>query len=132
MTVSHSDLAGNGVSATATATRTDVVILTLTDPSDIDEDNEDSYSVSGTCSEDGEEIALSVGSVSPHSAPTCTSFTWEVTGLDVRSLANGVVIITAVHGDVTKTDPFRRTVFLMGEEMVRVHRPQSSFAPTRI
>ena len=54
LTVSHTDLAGNGASATSTATRTDVVILTLTDPSDIDEDNEDSYSVSGTCSQEGE------------------------------------------------------------------------------
>ena len=103
LTASHSDLAGNGLSVTATATRTDVVILTLATPANIDSSNESSYSVSGTCSEDGEEIALSVGSVSPHSAPTCTSFTWEVTGLDVRSLSDGAVIITAVHGGVTKT-----------------------------
>ena len=104
LTVSHTDLAGNGASATSTATRTDEVILTLTDPSDIGEDNEDSYSVSGTCSQEGNDITLSVGSVSPHSAPTCTNLTWEVTGLDVRSLTDGAVIITATHDGVTKTE----------------------------
>ena len=103
LSVSHSDLAGNEVSVIGTATRTDEVILTLTTPVYIDEDNENSYSVSGTCSEDGEDITLSVGSVSPDSAPTCTNFTWEVTGLDVSNIADGEVTVTASHDGVTKT-----------------------------
>ena len=103
LSMSHSDLAGNEVSVTSTATRADEVILTLTTPVYIDEENETSYSVSGTCSEDGDDITLSVGSVSPNAAPTCTNFTWEVTGLDVSDLPDGAVTITAVHDDVTKT-----------------------------
>ena len=115
LTVSHADLAGNGVSATATATRTDVVILTLTTPPAlINEENEDSYSVSGTCSQEGNDITLSVGSVSPHSAPTCTNLTWEVTGLDVSDLADGAVTITAVHDGVTKTQYISKNCVLDG------------------
>ena len=114
LTVSHFDLAGNGVSATATATRTDVVILTLTTPALINEDNENSYSVSGTCSEDGDDITLSVGTVSPHSAPTCTNLTWEVTGLNVSDLADGVVTITAVHEGVIETESTSNNCILNG------------------
>ena len=99
--VSHSDLAGN--EATATGTANNNVIMTLTTPSHIDDDNELSYGVSGTCSEEGEDITLSVGSVSPSTAPTCASFTWEVTGLDVSGLDDGAVTITAAHKSVTQT-----------------------------
>ena len=103
LSVSHSDLAGNEATARGTATRADDVIMTLTTPSHIDDDNELSYGVSGTCSEEGEEITLSVGSVSASSTPTCISFAWGVTGLDVSGLADGPVTITAVHGSVTQT-----------------------------
>ena len=101
MSVSHSDLAGNEVTVTGTANNN--VIMTLTTPSHIDDDNELSYGVSGTCSEEGEDITLSVGSVSPSTAPTCASFTWEVTGLDVSGLDDGAVTITAAHKSVTQT-----------------------------
>ena len=103
LSVSHSDLAGNEATATGTATRADDVIMTLTTPSRIDEDNKRSYGVSGTCSEEGQEITLSVGSVSASPTPRCASFTWKVTGLDVSGLTDGAVTITALHGSVTQT-----------------------------
>ena len=103
LSVSHSDLAGNEVTATGTARRADDVILTLADPPKIDEDNKLSYGVSGTCSEEGQEIVLSVGSVSASPVPRCASFAWEVTGLNVSGLADGAVTITAAHGSVTQT-----------------------------
>ena len=101
LSVSHSDLAGNEVTVTGTANSN--VIMTLTTPSHIDEDNKLSYGVSGTCSEEGQEITLRVGSVSASPVPRCASFTWEVTGLDVSGLDDGAVTITAAHKSVTQT-----------------------------
>ena len=80
----------------------DLIIPTVTfsSPSDIGNGNEASYSVNGTCSEDGRDVFVSVGGLSPSSNPVCSGGVWSVTGLDATSLAEGGINLTADHKDV--------------------------------
>ena len=74
------------------------VIVTLNIPSGITVLNENSYSVSGGCSDNGELVVVSVGGLAPAIQPTCTSGSWLVS-LNVSSLPEGAVGITADHSN---------------------------------
>ena len=69
--------------------------LAITVHPDIDADNDDSYSVSGTCY-DITSVSVTIGSMSAQTA-TCDSGTWELTGVDTSSdiTSNGDIEIVA-------------------------------------
>lgn len=75
------------------------VFVTIETAVDIDRVNVSSYGLSGLCSDDGEEVTIDVGGVVPLSQPTCSGGAWSVTGLNVSSLIDGAVTITADHMD---------------------------------
>ena len=101
--VTHSDPAENEGSASGTATRDNDIIITLGDAPHIGEENESAYALSGTCSEEGEEVTVTVGMATPTPhQPSCSNFAWT-TGLDVSGLDDGEMTITIVHGGATIT-----------------------------
>ena len=70
--------------------------VAITSAPDISSSNETNYGISGTCSEDGEEVTLSIGGLTP-TQPTCSSGTFSISGFDVSSLGDGSILITADH-----------------------------------
>ena len=103
ITATHADLADNSATATTTANRDNSIIITIADPPNIIAQNELSYGLSGTCSEEGAEVTVSVDTVGPSTQPTCTQFAWTVSGVVVDSLADGAVQVTVLHGSVSVT-----------------------------
>ena len=105
ITVAHTDWAGNRNSVTGTESRDNSVIITLESPPQITEENELNYELSGTCSEEEEEVTVALtdsgsGEERPSEQPTCNSFEWGVNGFDVSSLKDGLneVQISITHG----------------------------------
>ena len=102
LTLSSKDKDGNPADKTTTV---DVPIDTLSTIVYIDGEslegisasNIQSFTVGGTCTEDGEPVIVSVGGLSPETAPICTNNLWSVS-LNVRNLLNKTPIsITADH-----------------------------------
>ena len=104
LTLSSKDEHGNLAGSTTTV---DVPIDTIaptvsiddTSLPNIDASNAQSFTVEGTCSEEGEPVMVSVGGVSPETDPDCgTGGSWSVI-LDVTSLnkTSGAISITANH-----------------------------------
>lgn len=56
------------------------------------------YPVSGSCSEEGRTVVISVGSV--NATATCASGLFNIAGLDISSLADGILSMSAVLADV--------------------------------
>ncbi len=77
---------------------TGLPLITLT-ADNISGVNELSYSLSGTCSEDGEDVLVNVGGITPGIQPICSSGLWSITNLNVSALAAGLVLITVDHTD---------------------------------
>ena len=70
--------------------------VTITDAVDITAANETTYSVSGTCSENGRTVSVSIGGIA--ATPTCSSNVWTSGPVDVSGLAdNPALSITADH-----------------------------------
>ncbi|MAZ48372.1 MAG: hypothetical protein CME65_07405 [Halobacteriovoraceae bacterium] len=70
--------------------------VTITDAADITAANETTYSVSGTCSENGRTVTVSIGGIA--ATPTCSSNVWTTGSVDVSGLAdNPSLSITADH-----------------------------------
>ena len=111
----HEDLAGNVAMSTKTANRDNATIVTIANPPNIGVDNQSSYELSGTCSEEGGGVMVSVGGVAPSPQPTCSNFSWNVTGLDVGSLSNGEVAITVTHGSISESSSVAKGCFSQGE-----------------
>ena len=84
---------------TVTATFADIQAPTvsLASLAAITSTNQMAYGVSGSCSENGRTVSISVGSVS--SAATCSAGGYSVTGLNVSGLADGSVLVTATQTD---------------------------------
>lgn len=87
---------GTPSSATGTIVNDDVLV-TIVLPAPITAANQASYSVSGSCSENDRAVSVSVGSIS--GSNLCTAGAYSVTGLNVSSLADGSVLITASQTD---------------------------------
>ncbi len=98
MTADHSDAAGNNAtSATASASKDTVIpTVSITSSPVINDSNASSYSLSGTCSENGRQVSVSVGGVS--ATPNCSSSAWTAT-VNVSGLLDGTVDMTADHSD---------------------------------
>lgn len=99
ISVTHQDVAGNSATPATDSADKDTVIPTVSiiSPVDISGVNASSYSVGGSCSEDGQNVSVSVGGIS--GSTSCSSGAWTVSGLDVSSLSNGSVTILADHVD---------------------------------
>ena len=85
--------------------------LTLHPPSPIDKINHLAYPLSGTCSEQGQPITITIKALS--SSTPCQGGRWQ-TQLDLHSLADGPVPITLLHRDLAQntsslTAPLLRT-----------------------
>ena len=72
--------------------------LTITTPSAITSNSQDSYSVSGTCTEVDQQIQVNIGGIALN--VDCVSNAWSITGQDVKSLTGGSVRITANTKDI--------------------------------
>ena len=102
--VSQTDIAGNKGTNSKSVQREDSVIITLANnPAAIGNANISSYSVSGTCSENGTSVSVNFkDSVDPTHVGitkevTCTDGTWEMTDIDLFELYNGTITISLVH-----------------------------------
>ena len=89
--------------------------LSITHAKDIMEDNQENYSVRGTCVSTGESVSVQVGSLSSVTE-NCNGGTWAVTGLDASGITtNGRVTITATQRanfeDVTESVEVSRCIF---------------------
>lgn len=92
ISATQTDNAGNlsNVSSTVVTKNTALPTISLYTPSTIDQSNQTSYSLSGTCSENGFVVSVSIGSVS--SQPNCNNGTWSISNLDVSSLLDNPAI----------------------------------------
>lgn len=57
--------------------------------------NQSSYSVSGTCSAEGQPVAVTIGSITVTPSPVCTGGNWSTGGVNVSTLPDGNVTVTA-------------------------------------
>ena len=106
VTATHSDEAGNAATHSAMVSRRDVVIIAIaSNQPDIQPSNEESYLVSGTCSELTHVVAVTfVDSDSANADVTaeaiCTNYAWTTAGVDVSGAPDGSVEIRALHRTV--------------------------------
>ena len=93
------DLAGNASTLDTQGVSKDTVApaLAITLANAINNANDTSYTVAGTCDENGQTVSLDIGGLS--FTPTCTASAWNVTGVDVSSVGDGTVNITADISD---------------------------------
>ncbi|MCD2165800.1 hypothetical protein [Comamonas koreensis] len=84
---------GSGSLLTTKNTVVDAPVVTITSAPAITALNVASYTVSGTCSANGTNVAVLVGSVAASAA--CTGSIWSSSGMDVSGLADGPVLVTA-------------------------------------
>ena len=108
--VSQTDIAGNKGTSSQSVQREDSVIITLANtPAVIGNANISSYSVSGTCSENGQSVSVIFkDSVDPThvgitKGVTCTGGTWEINDIDLFELYNGTITISLNHSGSTPT-----------------------------
>ena len=94
---------------------TDVSILSAPD---ILFNNATAYEISGGCSENGQEVTLDIGGLTPSPQPTCTLGQWQLSAFDASSLANGNVIITADHEDTFGNMADQATVTVLRSDVV--------------
>ena len=102
--VSQTDIAGNKGTSSQSVLREDSVIITLaSNPAAIGSANISSYSVSGTCSENGTSVSVNFkDNVDPThvgitKAVTCTGGTWEINDIDLFELYNETITISLRH-----------------------------------
>ena len=102
------------------------VVIGSSLPSSIEASNAQSFTVEGTCSEEGEPVMVSVGGVSPEIAPDCTSGAWSV-DFDVTGLnkTTGSISVTADHStpigeDATQASQSVTNNFICPENFVGV------------
>ena len=70
-------------------------IVTINTPSDIDNSNETSFTVTGSCSDNGQVVSLDIGGISK--TANCANGNWSSGIMDVSALLDGAISITADH-----------------------------------
>lgn len=95
----HTDTAGNSLTASTTVLKnTALPTVAITSSTAINNTNKAAYTVSGTCSEAGRQVSVSVGGLTPVT-PTCSASAWTTT-LNVTAVVDSAnVTITADHSD---------------------------------
>lgn len=92
ITANHS----NAIQASATVNKdSTIAVVTILSAPDISSTNHDIYLVSGECTQDSESVELHIGSISE--SLVCNLGTWSSGFVDVSSLDDGDVTITADH-----------------------------------
>lgn len=88
---------GSGSRSTTKDAKPPTVAVTLAPA--ITAANQASYGVSGTCSENGSSVSVSIGSVAVVPSPLCSNGAWSASGVDVGGLPAGPVTVTASQTD---------------------------------
>ena len=78
--------------------------VAITQPTAINRDNQDSYSLSGTCSEEGANVNVNIGSIA--ATVNCASGAWSIANYDLASggLTGSTIAITADITDAAGND----------------------------
>lgn len=101
ISASQTDVNGNVGSDSVTVDKTTIgATVTIASAPNITQANKTNYSISGTCSENGTNVSLMIGSISK--TASCASGNWNSGVVDVSSLADGNVTITADHATATQ------------------------------
>ncbi|MCB0420814.1 MAG: hypothetical protein KDD61_07450 [Bdellovibrionales bacterium] len=120
ITADHSDIASNSATqATVSLTKdTGAPTVTITSPlaaDYINSSNENLFTVSGSCSENGREVTITandgISAITPGTQPTCSAGNYTV-NLNLSSLVDGAVTITADHSDAAANSATQATVSL--------------------
>jgi len=95
VTAMQTDAAGNtGSASRATSKESTAAVVTVVVAPRINSGNQASYGgVSGACSASGGAVTVAIGSV--NSTAACNAGTWVTSGVDVRSLPEGTVVVKA-------------------------------------
>ena len=97
----QTDAAGNSGSATRTTAK-DIVApsATVSTAPLINGANQSAYGgVTGTCSENGLAVVVAIASLVVSPAPLCVGGSWSITGVDVSSVPDGVITVSASQTD---------------------------------
>ena len=114
--ITHRDDANNSFVIEREVNRDNSVIIKIPESPHIDSSNKFNYDLSGQCSEEGSEVNVSIGGVSPNIHPTCNNFEWNIDDLNVSTLNDGIVDITVTHGNSTATTSVQSGCYSDGEE----------------
>lgn len=100
--LSGSDAYGNSsITSTSIYKLSNVPTVTIDSFSNIDQSNELTYSASGSCSQVGTPVSVSIGALS--FTPNCSGGLWSLSNVNVSSLAdNPSILFTADHSSATQ------------------------------
>ena len=99
---SNSDAISASQASASIAKDTLAPTVTITQAIDINSDNQTSYQIAGTCSEDAQIVTVQIGSLS--FSPICTSGAWATGFQDVSSLEEGSLVVSADHKSSTEIE----------------------------
>jgi hypothetical protein len=105
ISVTHQNALGSSATpATSTVTKDlSIPTVTISSPTNINLNNVASYSIGGTCSENGRAVNLNISGISL--TPNCSGGTWFAATIDTSGLTDSYNIsITANHDDNTGVD----------------------------
>ncbi|MBP7451948.1 MAG: hypothetical protein KA914_04030 [Ottowia sp.] len=92
----------DSVTASTTVTKTTPTgtppTVTIAAAANITSANQAAYTLSGTCSVNGQAVVVTAGGAAVASV-TCAAGAWSATGLNVSALPEGVVVFVATHTD---------------------------------
>ena len=95
------------ITQTVSKASASAVGITVSLPPHINKGNAGSYSLSGSCSPDGQNLSITVGNVSPGTAATCSSSSWTAT-FNLSSLVDSpavAIVASYPSGSQTATYP---------------------------
>lgn len=100
ITANHTDVNGNNAIQASTTVLKDTSnpTVAINASSNINNFNRTAYTVTGTCSENGRPVAVSIGGVA--TSPTCSGGTWTTGAVNVTAAMDSATLsITANHAD---------------------------------
>lgn len=116
ITVDHQNAGGANASQVSTTVSKDLSLptVTISSPTNINVANQTSYSVGGTCSENGRTVSVILGGI--NLTPTCTGGTWYSSGVNVSAIGDSSnVSITADHDNAGGTNATQATATVSKE-----------------
>ena len=108
--VTHTDSASSSSVSTIRRLKKDTVlphILTVSNPRAISSGQMTTYTLNGTCSENGRDVVVTLTNMpsqsddSVSSRSTCSNGQWKTAGMDTTGLEDGEVNIALEHGDLS-------------------------------